>query len=164
MREPAYYRVATPLGEMRVYVADGRPLFVTLPGRGESGEEARAPAPAAVAELIAAVKAFFRGEEVSSRYASELIACLGTTVFERAVLEEVSRIPRGETRSYGEVAELAGYPRAARAVGNVMHDNPYPIVVPCHRVIRGDGGIGGYGGAEEIKAWLLRFEGCEPGE
>lgn len=161
MREPVYYPVATTLGEIRVYAADGRPLFVTLPGCGEGGEEAETPAPAAVADLIAAVEAFFRGEEIAARCASELIAGLGTTSFERAVLEEVSRIPRGETRSYGEVAELAGYPRAARAVGNVMHGNPYPIVVPCHRVIRGDGGLGGYGGAEEIKAWLLRFESAD---
>jgi len=158
MKDPAYYPVETPLGEMRVYVLDGRPSFLTLPGSGEGGEPAQTPTPLEVATLIAAVRSYFHGEEASSGFANSLISASASTPFERAVLAEVARIPRGETRSYGDVAELAGHPRAARAVGNVMHNNPFPIVIPCHRVIKGDGSLGGYGGAEETKAWLLRFE------
>ncbi|MEW6553074.1 MAG: MGMT family protein [Actinomycetota bacterium] len=162
MNEPLYYPVNTPLGEMRVFVQDGRPVFLTLPGADEGGEAAPGPVPAEVARLLDAVAAFFQGSEVSEAYAVALIETIAATPFERDVLAEVARIPRGETRSYGDIAELAGHPRAARAVGNVMHGNPFPIVIPCHRVVKGDGSLGGYGGAEETKAWLLRFEGASP--
>lgn len=159
MGEPEHYRVETPLGDMRIHLHDGRPVFVSLPDGDRSLEASGSPPPADVEKLRGALEAYFEGREVSSRYADVLIASIAATPFEEAVLKEVARIPRGEVRSYGEIAELAGYPRAARAVGNVMHNNPFPIVIPCHRVIRGDGSLGGYGGAEEIKAWLLRFEG-----
>ena len=159
MREPEHYRVETPLGDMHIHLHEDSPVFVTLPDGDSYPEASRKPPPAAVEELKTALDAYFEGREVSSRYAESLIANIYVTPFEKAVLKEVASIPRGEVRSYGEIAELAGHPRAARAVGNVMHNNPFPIVIPCHRVIRGDGSLGGYGGAEEIKAWLLRFEG-----
>jgi methylated-DNA-[protein]-cysteine S-methyltransferase len=83
--------------------------------------------------------------------------------FARTVLETlVERVPWGETVSYGELAELSGRARAARAVGRVMSANPVPFVVPCHRVIAAGGLIGGYGGgrdAVELKRWLLVREG-----
>jgi O-6-methylguanine DNA methyltransferase len=159
MKEPEYYAVETPLGEMHVHLHYGRPALVTLPDKDRSGKTATQPPPACVAELCGVLEAYFQGKEACDGYADSLISVISPTPFEEAVLKEVARIPRGEVRSYGEIAELAGYPRAARAVGNVMHNNPFPIVIPCHRVIKGDGSIGGYGGAEDIKAWLLRFEG-----
>ena len=83
--------------------------------------------------------------------------------FARTVLETLAvRVPWGETVSYGELAELAGRPRAARAVGRIMSANPVPFVVPCHRVIAAGGRIGGYGGgrnAVELKRRLLEREG-----
>ena len=80
--------------------------------------------------------------------------------FFRRVLEETARIPFGAVSTYGTVATLAGSPRAARAAGNALHDNPIPIVVPCHRVVPTTGGIGKYGGQEWRKAFLLRLEGA----
>ncbi len=80
--------------------------------------------------------------------------------FFRRVLEETARIPFGSVSTYGEVALRAGSPRAARAAGNALHDNPVPIVVPCHRVVPASGGIGQYGGEEWRKEWLLRLEGA----
>jgi len=80
--------------------------------------------------------------------------------FRRAVLEEATRIPPGETRTYGWLAERVGRPRAARAVGRVMATNPLPIVVPCHRVIGSDGSLRGYGAGLPMKAALLRAEGA----
>ena len=80
--------------------------------------------------------------------------------FRRAVLEEALRIPPGETRSYGWLAERVGRPRAARAVGRVMATNPLPIVVPCHRVIGSDGSLRGYGAGLPMKEALLRAEGA----
>jgi methylated-DNA-[protein]-cysteine S-methyltransferase len=80
--------------------------------------------------------------------------------FFRRVLEETARIPFGAVSTYGTVANLAGSPRAARAAGNALHENPVPIVVPCHRVVPASGGIGQYGGQEWRKAFLLRLEGA----
>lgn len=80
--------------------------------------------------------------------------------FFRRVLEATVRIPFGSVSTYGTVARQAGSPRAARAAGNALHENPVPIVVPCHRVVPASGGIGQYGGEEWRKAWLLRLEGA----
>ena len=80
--------------------------------------------------------------------------------FFRRVLEETARIPFGAVSTYGTVAKLAGSPRAARAAGNALHENPVPIVVPCHRVVPSTGVIGKYGGQEWRKAFLLRLEGA----
>ena len=83
---------------------------------------------------------------------------LDGTAFQKKVWQALCRIPYGETRSYGEVARQVGNPRAARAVGMANHENPAAIVVPCHRVIRGDGRLGGYGGGRRKKSALLRLE------
>jgi methylated-DNA-[protein]-cysteine S-methyltransferase len=80
--------------------------------------------------------------------------------FSRRVLRETARIPFGSVSTYGQMARLAGSPRAARAAGNALHENPIPIVVPCHRVVPASGGIGKYGGSEWRKAFLLRLEGA----
>jgi methylated-DNA-[protein]-cysteine S-methyltransferase len=82
--------------------------------------------------------------------------------FERAVLGAATRIPVGETRPYGWIAEQIGRPRAARAVGLALGRNPVPLLIPCHRVTRANGGIGGYVFGTEIKERLLRFEGASP--
>lgn len=83
----------------------------------------------------------------------------GLSPFTAQVLEVVSRIPFGRTRSYGEVAAEAGSPGAARAVGRAMAANPLPLFVPCHRVIGADGNLTGFGGGLELKQALLELEG-----
>lgn len=80
--------------------------------------------------------------------------------YRRAVLEELSRVPYGQTVSYKDLAERTGHPKASRAVGTAMATNPIPIVVPCHRVLRTGGALGGYGGGLDTKVWLLRHEGA----
>jgi len=80
--------------------------------------------------------------------------------FNQGVLRATAAIPYGEVASYGDVASAAGSPRAARAAGNALAGNPIPIVVPCHRVIHADGGLGGYTGGLETKRFLLRLEGA----
>ncbi len=82
--------------------------------------------------------------------------------FNQGVLKATAGIPFGETASYGDVAAAAGSPRAARAAGNALAGNPIPIVVPCHRVIHADGGLGGYTGGLDNKRFLLRLEGVSP--
>jgi AraC family transcriptional regulator of adaptative response/methylated-DNA-[protein]-cysteine methyltransferase len=84
------------------------------------------------------------------------------TEFQQAVWAELRRIPAGTTRSYADIAKAIGNPRATRAVANACGANPLPVVVPCHRVIASDGGIGGYsGGGVRVKKALLDAEGVE---
>ena len=79
--------------------------------------------------------------------------------FALKVLRATSRIPFGEVSTYTQVATRAGNPRAYRAAGNALGSNRIPVVVPCHRVLHADGGLGGYGGGLDVKEFLLRLEG-----
>jgi prevent-host-death family protein len=85
--------------------------------------------------------------------------------FEREVLDELLRIPAGQVRTYRQVALALGEPGAARAVGTACARNPLPLLIPCHRVVRSDGGLGGYSlrGGVELKRRLLQDEGALPG-
>jgi len=82
------------------------------------------------------------------------------TSFRQKVYNEVKKIPRGEVRTYREVAEAIGHPRAFRAVGNALNKNPDLQTIPCHRVVRSDGTVGGYRYGELKKKTLLRQEGA----
>jgi methylated-DNA-[protein]-cysteine S-methyltransferase len=86
-----------------------------------------------------------------------------TTAFQRQVLKAALAIPRGQTRTYHEVARRIGRPTAARAVGQALGHNPLPIIIPCHRVLGSDGSLHGYSGGHGLatKAWLLRLEGAQ---
>jgi methylated-DNA-[protein]-cysteine S-methyltransferase len=151
-----------------VTVADGALIGVELPsGAGGWRPAAASSAPAAetsaadrqaLTRWAAELEAYFRGER-SGWSAEELdLDRLGLGTFELRVYEELLRVPAGETISYGELAEAAGYPRAARAVGNAMASNPIPLVIPCHRVIRADGSMGNYGCDPTWKERLLKHE------
>jgi methylated-DNA-[protein]-cysteine S-methyltransferase len=83
-----------------------------------------------------------------------------TRGFYRKVLRATARIPYGQTRSYTQMAKRAGSPRAVRAAGSALGSNPLPIIVPCHRVLRSGGALGGYGGGLETKRALLELEGA----
>jgi methylated-DNA-[protein]-cysteine S-methyltransferase len=83
--------------------------------------------------------------------------------FRRRVLRAIARIPYGQTRSYTQMASSAGNERAVRAAGTACGTNPLPLVVPCHRVLRSGGALGGYGGGLPMKEGLLRLEGVLEG-
>ena len=83
--------------------------------------------------------------------------------FRRKVLRAIARIPYGQTRSYTQMATSAGNVRAVRAAGTACGSNPIPVVVPCHRVLRSGGALGGYGGGLPMKEALLRLEGILDG-
>ncbi len=83
--------------------------------------------------------------------------------FRRKVLEQTARIPFGSVTTYSEVAAAAGSPRGMRAAGNALGSNPVPIVVPCHRVLRSGGALGGYTGGLDRKVTLLTLEGVLEG-
>jgi methylated-DNA-[protein]-cysteine S-methyltransferase len=80
------------------------------------------------------------------------------TPLEKKVLAAAADIPRGETRSYKELAETVGKPRAYRFVGSTMAKNPFPITIPCHRVVRRDGTVGKFGGGTEMKKRMIELE------
>jgi methylated-DNA-[protein]-cysteine S-methyltransferase len=80
--------------------------------------------------------------------------------FHADVLHELARVPYGRTETYGGLARKVGRPRAARAVGTVMHSNPIPIVLPCHRIVGANGSLTGYAGGLDIKRRLLELEGA----
>ena len=83
--------------------------------------------------------------------------------FRQRVLEGIAAIPYGETRTYTEMAAGAGNPRAVRATGSACGSNPIPVVVPCHRVLRLSGGLGGYAGGRAMKESLLELEAVHQG-
>jgi methylated-DNA-[protein]-cysteine S-methyltransferase len=105
--------------------------------------------------LAERLRRYARGEAITFPDALDFH---GVSPFQRAVWEATRAIPRGQTCSYGELAAQVGRPGAARAVGQAMAHNPWPIVVPCHRVVTSDGRLGGYGGGLDMKERLLRLE------
>lgn len=103
--------------------------------------------------VVAAVEEPWRGHDIP-------IDVIGTA-FQQRVWDELKRIPAGETLSYGELAAKLGQPGASRAVGGANGANPVAVLVPCHRVVAADGGLGGYAYGVEVKRELLRREGAE---
>ncbi|QDT67337.1 Methylated-DNA--protein-cysteine methyltransferase [Planctomycetes bacterium MalM25] len=97
---------------------------------------------------------FFAGKRQGFSIPLELMG----TPFQQSVWAELLKIPPGETRSYGQIARALGDPAATRAVGAANGANPISILVPCHRVVRTGGALGGYGGGLDRKSWLLDHE------
>lgn len=109
----------------------------------------------AFGDLPHRLKRYFDGERVVF---NDRLDLAGATAFQQAVWEATRAIPYGETRSYGWVAGQIDNPRACRAVGNALGRNRIPIIIPCHRVITGDGGLGGFGDDLPLKERLLELE------
>lgn len=162
-----YTSVETPVG--RLLVASTREGLVRLAFPEEREEDvldelssALSPRVLESASMTDAVRrqldAYFAGRLRGFR--TKVDWALTPSGFFRRVLEATARIPFGSVSTYGTVAKVAGSPRAARAAGNALHDNPIPIVVPCHRVVPSVGGIGRYGGQEWRKQFLLQLEGA----
>ncbi|GHH85287.1 methylated-DNA--[protein]-cysteine S-methyltransferase [Streptomyces capitiformicae] len=113
-----------------------------------------------LAEAIRQVEAYFAGERHDFELPLDWSLISG---FNRQVLRELSSgVPYGSVVGYGDLARRVGQPGAAQAVGMAMGSNPLPVVVPCHRVVESDGGIGGFGGGLETKRKLLALEGVLP--
>ena len=139
-------------------------LSITLPQR--STQEARQLlgdrvnratwSPGRFQDLMKQLKIYFGGRRAA--FPDELDLSRATA-FQREVWEVTRLIPYGETRSYTWVAKQIKKPRAVRAVGQALARNPLPIIIPCHRVVAGDGKLGGYSGGIETKRQLLYLEG-----
>jgi len=153
----------SPIGTIEIAVRDGalcalkfedggRPMHEVLTRRFGDVEPDRLPAQD---PLIARFRDYFDGD-LAALDAIEVDT--GGTAFQRSVWAQLRRIPAGETASYRDVAAAIGVPGAVRAVGTANGSNPAGIVIPCHRVIRSDGDLGGYGGGLDRKRWLLQHE------
>lgn len=167
---PDYALFSTPLGTCAVAWGERGVVGVWLPAKGEGALRAsvrrrwprasEAEPPPAIAEAIEAIRALLRGER---RDLAEIALDMeALPAFRRRVYAEARRIPPGLTATYGELAARIGAPGQAREVGEAMGSNPYPIVVPCHRVVAAGGKLGGFSapGGTDTKLRLLAIEGA----
>lgn len=151
-----YCYLDTPIGELLLAGDTDALSMVGFP----EGAMRREPEPDWIynekpfAEAIRQLNEYFAGD----RQDFDLPLRLDGTEFQLLVLQELRRIPYGETTSYGDIAERIGRPKAVRAVGAANGRNPIPIIVPCHRVIGASGDLTGFGGGLNTKEALLRLE------
>lgn len=110
----------------------------------------------AIRPVIAQLQEYFEGK----RHSFDVPLDLYGTPFQKRVWQALQTISYGETRSYKEIAQHIGAPKAVRAIGGANNQNPIPIIIPCHRVIGSNGAMVGYGGGLEKKEWLLSIEGA----
>lgn len=134
----------TPRGVARIEFADGPDAV---------------PCPALAGRLASQLDEYFAGRRTRLDVPLDLSAC---PAFQRDVLEACARVPAGTTVTYAELAVQAGHPGAARAAGSALAHNPLPILIPCHRVLRADGGLGGFLAGLDWKRRLLALEGVLP--
>ncbi|MBC1284566.1 methylated-DNA--[protein]-cysteine S-methyltransferase [Listeria booriae] len=149
--------IDSPLGKLYLGVSDDTVNYISYDKADfiAKHEAISAEETPLMRELKAELQQFFKGEIQDFTVPIEVVG----TDFQMRVWEALRTIPYGEVVSYKDIAELAGSPKAVRAVGQANHANPIPIIIPCHRVIQADGKIGGYNGSDvERKQWLLALE------
>ena len=168
LADAVYTTLSTPIG--RLLVVQGERGVLRIGFEEGSTDAALAEVAAAVGPRIVAsdrelaatrdtLSAYLEGDTAELTLPVDL--SLVAAPFRRAVLQTLHReVHRGEVMTYGTLARHAGNPRAARAVGTACARNPVPLIVPCHRVVPGSGGIGSYGGGVERKRTLLDLEGA----
>lgn len=112
-----------------------------------------------ITELGEQIQSFLKGEAIV--FDLDIVALEGCSEFQRRVLLAEHAIPRGWVSTYGRIARHLGVPGGARAVGRALATNPFPIIIPCHRAILSNGGLGGFQGGQKMKRALLKMEGVE---
>jgi len=153
--------IQTPIGKLYIAAGAAGISAIEFEGEGLSAfEVAAAPfrgpgGEAHLAEARRQLQAYFDGKRRDFDLPLDLS---GLTAFQKLVYSEVIRVPFGETRTYAQIAALIGRPNAYRAVGRANATNPFPVVIPCHRLVGADGDLRGYGGGLHRKAWLLAHE------
>ena len=148
MKKIAIYH--SPVGAIQLEYEDG---VVTALKNAEAG--AKGEPPGALAELVfRQLDEYFAGTRTAFAFPYRLHG----TPFQKKVWQALRQIPYGETRSYKDIAEAIGHPKAFRAVGMANNANPIFIAIPCHRVIGANGSLVGYGGGLEMKKALLELE------
>ena len=127
-----------------------------LKGRMQDTGPAAAAVTGEVLNLCRDIQVYFEGGSIASPW--KLLDLGGLTPLQRLVLEAVATVPCGATRTYGQISAQIGRPRACRFVGTTLRRNPFPVVIPCHRVVRADGSPGGFSGGTELKQRMLALE------
>jgi methylated-DNA-[protein]-cysteine S-methyltransferase len=150
----------SPIGPLTLMARNGRLTHLVM----EDQAHATPVPPGSVRDdaVLAGVRAQLDDYFAGTRTTFDVPLHLEGTGFQRAVWAQLSALPYGSTVSYGELARRVGNPKASRAVGSANGRNPIAVIVPCHRVIAGDGSLGGYGGGLDRKAALLRLEAGHP--
>jgi len=159
--------IPSPFGEIAIVWDESprlRVVRILIPSPRQTVRDALRPHGASTTGSNAAVDAlcselvrYLAGEPIEP--SSKLLDPTTCTPFQWRVLTVAKAIPRGEVRTYAWLAAQVGCPRGARAAGNALARNPFPLILPCHRVVRGDGSLGGYHGGREMKRALLKMEG-----
>jgi methylated-DNA-[protein]-cysteine S-methyltransferase len=147
----------SPIGPLTLMACDGHLTHLVMQDQAHATDTPPGSRrdDACFAEVSSQLDEYFAGD----RTAFHLPLRLGGTDFQRSVWTQLAAIPYGTTISYGELARRVGNPKASRAVGLANGRNPVAVIVPCHRVIAGDGSLGGYGGGLDRKTTLLHLEG-----
>ena len=146
-----FVMVQSPVGDLTLTEENGALTGLYFGRRSLEGEEGLT---ALLERASRQLEEYFAGK----RKQFDLPLSLRGTEFQRQVWAALRDIPYGETRSYGQIAQAIGRPKAVRAVGMANHRNPISIIVPCHRVVGADGSLTGYGGGLENKKFLLALE------
>jgi methylated-DNA-[protein]-cysteine S-methyltransferase len=171
--EPAVFFVpiSSQFGQILLvwsHAASGRRIVRIILPRGRESAEAvlRDEFPLAIRRSHSVIKkvqgqviALLRGGSVA--FSLELLDFTVCSDFQRRVLLQEFQVPRGRVTSYGRLADKIGSPRAARAVGSALARNPFPLIIPCHRCVRGNGQLGGFRGGLPMKRALLEMEGVD---
>jgi methylated-DNA-[protein]-cysteine S-methyltransferase len=151
-----YCYLQSPIGKLLLVGTDGvleELHFSNSPGQKHIAEDWQYDE-ACFKKALQQLSEYFAG----NRQEFELEIAPKGTAFQKLVWKELSKIPFGQTASYGEIAERVGNSKASRAVGMANGKNPIPIIVPCHRVIGKDGSLTGFGGGLDVKKQLLKLE------
>lgn len=162
--ETLYYsRMDSPVGKLFLGVSSRGLTFLEFdrgvfpPAGSPKGKIDWVESPEKTRRYARELEEYFAGKRQEFSFSLDLRG----TDFQKRCWEALLGIPYGQTKSYAEIARAVGRPGAFRAVGQANHRNPVAIVVPCHRVITSQGGLGGYGGGLEVKRHLLRLEGAQ---
>ncbi len=160
MREADRVYVETPIGPVaiRYQISPFRLIALDLPqSRKQSAPHVVSGNERGELALVCRlIEDYFRRRQILPPW--PLLATGHLTPLQQEVLYETAQIPYGSLKTYKWVAEAIGRPRACRFVGTALGKNPFPVIIPCHRVIRNDGRIGSFGAGPEIKQWLIDFE------
>jgi len=162
MAQLRFHRFPTVFGEFTLVWGEPQIVHrIYLPGRDTAMAKdyplVKEGVESSIRRLAEGVSRVLEGEDV--HFSTDEVALETCSEFQRRVLLAEYGIPRGHVSTYQRIAEHIGCPGGARAVGGALSGNPFPIIIPCHRAVRSDGGLGGYQGGLEMKRRLLEMEG-----
>ena len=158
MDDLRFHEMPSPIGRLGVVTSSDGVVKVLFESDGIDDERGRIGAANDVPSAARELAEYFSGQRRDFTVSLDFRFVSG---FRADVLRELARVPFGETTTYGELARKVGNPKAVRAVGSACANNPLPLLVPCHRVLRADGTLGGYRGGADAKRVLLELEGID---